>query len=72
MGPNVRRLIELIRRYLLDRRSDEARNWLMLAERGMLDEDIAEALLFRIQDLINEQERRWNALERAGPGSCPR
>ena len=65
MGPNVRRLIDLIKRYLLHRRRVDARNWLMLAERGMLDEDIAEVLLFRVHVLILEQERRWNALERA-------
>ena len=65
MGQNVRYLHDIIRRYGLDRRSREARNALMLIERGMLSDNVAKAFVIRFQPLIDKLERRPNFLFRA-------
>ena len=65
MGPNVRYLLEMIRRYRLADRSKEVRNWLPLIEQGMINDIVGTALLMRLQPLIESQERRPNLLFRA-------
>ena len=64
MGPVLQYFLELIRRYHLDDRSAEVRNFLRFAERKPVSESIARAFLYRIQDLVTEQERRPNLLHR--------
>ncbi|MBU0717631.1 MAG: DUF87 domain-containing protein, partial [Planctomycetes bacterium] len=64
MGPVLQYVLELIRRYHLDDRSGEVRNFLRFAERRPVSESIARAFLYRIQDLVTEQERRPNLLHR--------
>ena len=64
MGPVLQYVLELIRRYHLDDRSGDVRNFLRFAERRPVSESIARAFSYRIQDLVIEQERRPNLLHR--------
>ena len=65
MGPNLRYLLEMMRRYPLADRSKEVRNLLPLIERGLLNEGMAAAVLIQIQPLIARLEQRPNYLVRA-------
>jgi hypothetical protein len=65
MGPNLRYLLEMMRRYPLADRAKEVRNLLPLIERGLLNEGMAAAVLMQIQPLIEQLEQRPNYLVRA-------
>ena len=65
MGPNVRYLLEMIRRYHLEDRSPQVAQILRLIEWGRCSESMAKAYLYAIQPLISAQEARGNRLARA-------
>ena len=62
MSSNLRRLVELIRRYKLDNRSREFRNVLRMIDRGLLDEQLAEVYVLRVQPWIDQFDRLPNLL----------
>ena len=64
MGPKLQLFLHLVALHRLDDRHDEIRQWRELAEAGCVDEQMAELLVYQVQEFINGNPRP-NRLPRA-------
>ena len=65
-GHYIKQLLEAIQYYrLADRHPDQIEPIVLMAEQGILTDNMAKAELFRIQPLIEKQKRIWNTLPKS-------
>ncbi len=65
-GHSIKQLLEAIQYYrLADRHPDQIEPIVLMAQHGLLTDNMAKAELFRIQPLIEKQKKIWNTLPKA-------